>query len=61
MRKRLGDILVEKGYLTMEQVEEGLKIQRQSSERERKLIGEILVDRGMVTEAQVKEALEAQD
>ena len=60
MRKRLGEILVDKRQVTREQVKKALKVQCRSSKKKRKRIGEILVDQVVVTEEQVKEALEEQ-
>ncbi|MFQ6008723.1 MAG: type II secretion system protein GspE, partial [Candidatus Zixiibacteriota bacterium] len=48
-KKRIGDLLLEKGYITPQQLEEGLKEQAISGKR----LGEILVDRGYVTEEQL--------
>jgi len=58
MRKCLGEILLEKGYVTKEDISEALKIWRQPKEERR--IGEILVDMGVITTDQVDEALEIQ-
>lgn len=45
---RLGDLLVEKGLLTEDQVQDLLKIQKASSEQ--KLLGEIILDEGILEE-----------
>jgi len=52
-RKRLGDLLVEAGLVSRDQVEEALRLQKSRNER----IGEILVDLGYVTEDEVAAAL----
>ena len=51
---RVGDILVEAGLVTKEQVEEARKDQEQGK---RKRIGQILVDKGLITEHQLMTAL----
>lgn len=56
MALRLGDILVEKGILTPQQLEEAAFIQQESKE----LLGEVLLRLGFVTENQVAEALAQQ-
>ena len=56
-RKRIGEALVEKGWITPEQVDEALQIQQGQSEDERKRLGEILVDLGYVTKQQVNDYL----
>ena len=55
--ERLGEYLVERGYLTQEQIEFGLTIQSQSGEE--RLIGRILVDQGWITRDQLDDALVA--
>ena len=55
-RKRLGEILIDAGVLTDEQLQIGLAKQQQT----RDPIGQILVDLGYVTEEQIKHALEVQ-
>ena len=57
VRKRIGEALVEKGWISPEQRDEALQIQQGQSEDERKKLGEILVDLGYVTEQQLKEYL----
>ncbi len=56
--KRLGDLLVERRYLTEEDLLEALRIQK-TSERQR-LLGEILIEEGFCTEEQVSECLAAE-
>ena len=57
VRKRIGKALVEKGWITLQQVDEALQIQQGQSEDRRKKLGEILVDLGYVTEQQVNDYL----
>ncbi len=52
---RIGDILVEKGFLTKEQLENALKEQKESNFS--KKLGEILIDRGYITERAFAEVL----
>src|SRR5690606_39472836 len=52
-RRRLGDLVVEAGLVSRDQVEEALRLQKSRNER----IGEILVDLGYVTEDEVAAAL----
>ena len=52
---RLGNLLVEHGYLTRESLDRALEAQR--AERGSKLLGEILVEQGFCTEDQVVECL----
>jgi type IV pilus assembly protein PilB len=51
---RLGNVLIERGYLTVEQLQEALQQQRAGGG---KLLGEILIERGVCTEEQVVECL----
>jgi len=48
---RLGDILVEKGLITEDELTEALKKQKESDYS--KKLGEILVDEGFVTEREM--------
>ncbi len=52
-KKKIGDVLVEKGLLTPGQLNEGLEHQRATGRR----LGEALVDLGLVTEDQMVEAI----
>jgi hypothetical protein len=52
---RLGNLLVERGYLTVEELESGLAAQHQGGKT--RLLGEILVDMELCTEDQVTECL----
>lgn len=60
--RRIGDILVELGYATPEQVVEGLKAQRRLIVRQKKTVGllEALQDTGVLTAAQAQHALNHQ-
>jgi hypothetical protein len=51
--KRIGEILIEKGILTREQVEKGLKEQH-------RLLGEVLLSHGALTQEQIEMALSIQ-
>ena len=55
-KKRIGDILVEEGILTEEQLEEALK----AAKAENKKIGEAITDLGFATEQDIVEALSSQ-
>jgi len=48
----LGNILLEKGYVTEEVLEEAIKIQKSQS-----LLGRILINMGVITEDQLEEVL----
>ena len=62
MTKRIGEILLDKGYLTAEQVEEALLIQKQYSNKGMwTYIGQILIEKGIVTKEQVNEGLDIID
>jgi len=52
-RKRLGDVLIERGFITPEQLEGALKDQPVSGKR----LGDILVEAGLITEDQLIEAV----
>ncbi|MCE9543941.1 MAG: Flp pilus assembly complex ATPase component TadA [Planctomycetia bacterium] len=54
--RRLGNLLVEKGYLTVDQLESGLTQQRHA-DHQGSLLGEVLVGLGFCTEDQVVECL----
>lgn len=55
-RKRIGDLLVESGLLTSEQLTQALVDQKQSSQR----LGDVLISRGYIQEEQLIEVLEFQ-
>lgn len=50
---RLGDILVNSGALSVEEIDKGLELKAQSNKR----LGEVLVEHGFVTEEQIADAL----
>jgi Type II secretion system (T2SS), protein E, N-terminal domain len=52
-RKRIGEILLERGTITAEQLEAGLKTQRQTQQR----LGSTLVSQGAITEPMLVQAL----
>ena len=52
-KKKIGDLLLEKGYITQEQLEAGLKEQAFSGRR----LGETLVDLGHITEEQLADVI----
>lgn len=54
-RRRLGDLLLEKGYLREDQLRAALDAQRQSGRT--KLLGELLVELGYCSEEQIAECL----
>jgi predicted transcriptional regulator len=56
--KRLGDILMDMGYITQGQLEEALEQQRKDDEY--KPLGQILVERGWITKDAVERALTVQ-
>ena len=59
MNRRLGEILIEKGYLNEDQVQHALDIQNDDSKEGMwKYIGQILVNMGIVSQDQVEEGLE---
>ncbi|HZZ28609.1 MAG TPA: ATPase, T2SS/T4P/T4SS family [Pirellulales bacterium] len=55
---RLGNLLIERGYLTRDALDRALEAQR--ADRGAKLLGEILVEQGFCTEEQVVECLAAE-
>lgn len=55
-KKRLGDILVEAGFITEEQLNQALEKQSETDNR----LGEVLKNMGLINEADVVEALEFQ-
>ncbi|MNO17575.1 Type II secretion system protein E [compost metagenome] len=56
MKKRLGDLLVENGIISQEQLEEALVEQRKSKRK----LGDLLITQGYITEQQLIEVLEFQ-
>ncbi|MDA0576691.1 MAG: hypothetical protein O3B24_01170 [Verrucomicrobia bacterium] len=57
-RKRLGEVMVELGYLAKEELEEALKVQSRPGES--RLLGQILISRGFAKAPQVQIALARQ-
>lgn len=55
-RLRTGDVLIESGYITEEQLKEALDYQREHR-NENKRVGRVLIDLGYVTEQQILESL----
>jgi len=55
-RKRLGDLLVEAGLITEEQLNNALKLQKVTGKK----LGELLIDEGVISEKQIIEVLEFQ-
>ncbi|HZV25295.1 MAG TPA: hypothetical protein VFG00_03305, partial [Acidothermaceae bacterium] len=56
-RRRLGDVLVERGLVTPEQLTAALATQLTLVGKQRKRLGKLVVDLGFVTERQVAESL----
>jgi type IV pilus assembly protein PilB len=56
-RRRLGDVLLERGLLTPDQLQEALASQQSLIGAQRKRLGKLLVDLGFLTERQVAESL----
>ena len=54
---RLGNVLIERGYCTLENLEIALTAQREQRGYQTKLLGEILVEMGFCTEDQIIESL----
>lgn len=52
-RKKIGDLLIEKGYISHDQLEEGLRAQAATGKR----LGSILVESGLITEDQLLETI----
>ena len=52
---RIGDVLLESGYLTEEQLNKALELQKASPERKR--VGEVLIESGIITEDRLNTAL----
>ncbi|MEZ0536234.1 GspE/PulE family protein [Caldicellulosiruptoraceae bacterium PP1] len=55
-KKKLGEILVDAGLITNEQLQKALSLQKSTGKK----LGEILVDQGIVTEDEIVEVLEFQ-
>ncbi len=58
-KKRFGEIAVEKGFITLDQLQEGLDLQKNNDSKglEHRLIGSILYRQGYMTMEQVIEVL----
>ncbi|MCX8170088.1 MAG: ATPase, T2SS/T4P/T4SS family, partial [Candidatus Methanomethyliaceae archaeon] len=56
VKKRLGEILIDSGLITLEVLEKALGLQKQSGKK----LGELLVDEGFITNDQIVEAVKAQ-
>lgn len=56
VKKRIGEILIERGIITKEQLQEALDVQTDK----KKLLGEILIDLGHATEEEVMISLTTQ-
>ena len=52
-KKKIGDLLVERGYLTKAQLQEGLKVQSSTGRR----LGEVLTELGYISEEQLLETI----
>ncbi|MDR1736653.1 MAG: Flp pilus assembly complex ATPase component TadA [Oscillospiraceae bacterium] len=52
---RLGEVLIDAGYITGEQLNQALALQKSSPEKKR--LGEVLVDSGIITETRLNSAL----
>ena len=61
-KKKFGEILIEKGLATKEQVEEALKVQKELLEKNeiQKKIGAILHEKGVIDFEDVEEVLKEQ-
>ena len=55
-RKRLGELLVEKGIITREQPKEALALQKSTGKK----LGEVLISQNLISEAQMAEVLQVQ-
>ncbi len=55
-RKRLGELLVEKGIITREQLKDALVLQKSTGKK----LGEILISQNLISESQMAEVLEEQ-
>ncbi|MCK4461392.1 MAG: Flp pilus assembly complex ATPase component TadA, partial [candidate division Zixibacteria bacterium] len=53
MKKKIGDLLVERGFITQQQLEEGLREQAISGRR----LGEVLVEKEYISEGQLLETI----
>jgi hypothetical protein len=58
VRERLGSMLVNRGLISEQQLEEALDRQKQSTEQ--RLLGNVLIEMGVLTESALQEAVESQ-
>ncbi len=58
MMKRLGDILIDSGFLSQAELQEALEAQRTSATKKR--LGEIIVEKGLLTELDILRAISSQ-
>ncbi|MBQ5966779.1 MAG: Flp pilus assembly complex ATPase component TadA [Clostridiales bacterium] len=58
MMKRLGDILIDSGFLSQAELQEALEAQRNDSTKKR--LGEIIVEKGLLTELDILRAISSQ-
>ena len=58
MMKRLGDILIDNGFLSQAELQEALEAQRNDSTKKR--LGEIIVEKGLLTELDILRAISSQ-
>ena len=56
--KRLGDILIDSGFLSQAELQEALEAQRASKSKKR--LGEIIVEKGLLTELDILRAISSQ-
>ena len=56
--KRLGDILIDSGFLSQAELQEALEAQRSSPSKKR--LGEIIVEKGLLTELDILRAISQQ-
>ncbi len=63
IKKRFGGVAIEKGFISMDQLIEGLEIQidEEIEQGVRRVIGAILVEKGYMNLSQVQETLELYD
>jgi len=59
--KRFGAIAIQKGFITLEQLLDAMKVQivEDLEDAEHRLIGQILWERGYISTEQIKEVLES--
>jgi len=59
--KRFGAIAIQKGFITLEQLLDAMKVQivEDLEDAEHRLVGQILWERGYISTEQIKEVLES--